>query len=197
MKNKIKYEISEEDVILNLFGMLDEKTSGLFESGISAFAATDKDLIREYNNLLSLLSVASLTGKFLTPESSVKINLFKKLKSNNTGATDKPKDFNFIFSDSIKWMPHPEFEGLKIKPLSANNEKGYLMILLKAAAGSEYPSHHHTGPEECFVLEGDLIVEGKILGPGDFHHAEGGSDHEPLRTKNGCTLLLVADPKDY
>lgn len=197
MKNKIKYEISEDDVILNSFGMLDEKTSGLFESGISAATLKDKDLIRDCNNLLSLLSVASFTGKILSPESSVKIDLFKKLNLKNiTGSSIKPKGFDFIFSDSTEWQPHPEIDGLKIKSLSANNEKGYLMMLLKASAGSKYPSHHHTGSEECYVLEGDLIVEGKILGPGDFHHAEGGSDHNTLRTINGCTLLMVVDQRN-
>ncbi|MBK8550336.1 MAG: cupin domain-containing protein [Ignavibacteria bacterium] len=101
------------------------------------------------------------------------------------------------FADSNEWIQHPEIEGVQIKRLSVNTDKGYLMILLKAAAGAEYPAHHHSGAEECYVLEGDLYVEGKYLGPGDFHHAEGDSDHDPLRTKNGCTLLLVVDPKDY
>ncbi|MCY7363196.1 MAG: hypothetical protein LH629_14190, partial [Ignavibacteria bacterium] len=57
--------------------------------------------------------------------------------------------------------------------------------------------HHHSGAEECYVISGDVYAQGTVLGPGDFHHAEGGSDHEMLYTKNGCTLLLVVEPKDY
>ncbi|MEZ4822666.1 MAG: hypothetical protein R2942_09685 [Ignavibacteria bacterium] len=29
------------------------------------------------------------------------------------------------------WIPHPDIKGIKIKPLSLNNEKGYFMMLMK------------------------------------------------------------------
>jgi hypothetical protein len=33
-----------------------------------------------------------------------------------------------------------------------------------------------------------LVVEGQLLRPGDFHHAEGESDHGELRTLKGRSV---------
>jgi hypothetical protein len=38
---------------------------------------------------------------------------------------------------------------------------------------------------------------GRRLVAGDFHHAEGGSDHGELFTEEGCRVLLVVPPEDY
>jgi hypothetical protein len=35
--------------------------------------------------------------------------------------------------------------------------------LVRMAAGATYSSHVHNGPEECFVLEGDLHVGDALL----------------------------------
>ena len=202
MTNKNKKNISEDDAILNSMGFINSDNEGFNPSDLNAESDSVKNHIKEYNNLSYLISLAAFSDKLMTPGSDLKDKLFNKLNlklslDSKSEPTKKPESFEFIFSDSSEWLPHPEIEGLSIKPLSLNKEKGYLMILMKAAAGCVYPPHHHSGAEECYVLEGDLFVEGKHLGPGDFHHAEGDSDHEPLRTKNGCTLLLVVDPRDY
>jgi hypothetical protein len=55
----------------------------------------------------------------------------------------------------------------------------------------------HTGPEECYVIRGSLVVEGQLLRAGDFHHAEGASDHDALHTDEGVEVLLVAAASDY
>ncbi len=202
MTNKNKINISEDSAILNSLGLTNSLDEELNNSPDKTESDRVRNLFKEYNNLSYLMSLAVFSDKLMTPGPELKEKLFEKLnlkiKSDSISEpSEKRESFEFIFSDSTEWMPHPEIKGLSIKPLSLNKEKGYLVILLKAAAGCVYPSHHHSGAEECYVLEGDLFVEGKHLGPGDFHHAEGESDHEPLRTKNGCTLLLVVDPRDY
>jgi hypothetical protein len=55
-------------------------------------------------------------------------------------------------------------------------------------------AHRQTGPEDCDVIKGSLVIEGRLLRTGDFHHAEGDSDHEELRTDEGVEVLLVATP---
>lgn len=198
MKNKTNKNITEEEIIDYSLGMLYDSEKDSFKSSFAFADNKVKKSLREFNNLTSLFSLALSSEKSGTPSDSVKDKLFEKLNlSDKSSQENKAKDFQFIFTNTGDWMPHPELKGIEVKPLSLNKEKGYLMLLMKAAAGSEYPSHHHSGAEECYVLEGDLFVEGKHLGPGDFHHAEGGSDHKPIRTKNGVTLLLVVDPSDY
>ena len=71
------------------------------------------------------------------------------------------------------------------------------MLLLDVAAGSRFPEHHHNSDEECYVLSGSLYACGRKIGPGDFHHADAGSDHGELWTEDGCRVLLVVAPDDY
>jgi anti-sigma factor ChrR (cupin superfamily) len=71
------------------------------------------------------------------------------------------------------------------------------MVLYELAPGTRFPSHHHAGAEECYVLSGDFHVEGSILHAGDFHHAESHSDHHESFTEHGCQLLIVAAAGDY
>ncbi len=186
-------------VILNSLGLLDKVETEEFKNEISPSSEEDKKLVSEMNNLVSLLPKAlNQPIDNISPSDKVKERLLSKIASAENTKTDTEEEkFNFIFSESGDWFPHPTIDGINIKPLSYNEDKGYAMLLLKVAAGTIYPSHHHSGAEECYVLEGDLYAEGKVLGPGDFHHAEGGSDHDPLYTKNGCTVILVMDPKDY
>jgi len=197
MKDKKDIDNFEEKVILHSLGLLDKSEEDSLNLLIDNSSETERELVKEFNNLSSLFSkILPVPEIDISNSSKIKDKLFEKINSQNKTRKNKT-GFNFIFSDSSEWIKHPQINGIEIKTLAANGDKGYLMILMKAAAGAEYPSHHHSGAEECYVIEGDLYVEGKYLGPGDFHHAEGGSDHEPLRTKNGCILLLVVDPKDY
>jgi anti-sigma factor ChrR (cupin superfamily) len=70
-------------------------------------------------------------------------------------------------------------------------------MLLKAEPGARYPAHRHSGPEECYVISGSVTVEGRVLHAGDFHHAEGDSDHGEQWTDEGVEVLLVAAASDY
>ena len=70
--------------------------------------------------------------------------------------------------------------------------RSLVTLVVRAAPGAVYPSHKHHGPEECFVISGSLFVEGRVLRPGDFHYAEGNSDHGELWTDDGKRLGVLA-----
>lgn len=95
-----------------------------------------------------------------------------------------------------EWVSTP-VPGLRIKVLALDRARDRVTMLIKGEPGATYPAHRHTGPEECFVISGSVVVEGQLLRPGDFHHAEGGSDHGELRTDEGVEVLLVAAASDY
>jgi quercetin dioxygenase-like cupin family protein len=94
------------------------------------------------------------------------------------------------------WRPHP-IPGIAVKVLSIDATTGVATLLIKAAPGTTYPAHHHSGPEGCYVIEGEILVAGRRIGPGDFHLADAGSDHDPLYTETGATVLLVCAAADY
>lgn len=104
--------------------------------------------------------------------------------------------FRFVPADGGEWRPHP-VPGIRMKTLSRDSSRGYAMYLLQAQAGAEFPSHDHSGAEECLVLEGDLTINGRLLRPGDFHHAAAHTTHAPITTQSGCVVLLVVDDRDF
>lgn len=87
--------------------------------------------------------------------------------------------------------------GVRVKILSIDRVRDRVTMLLKGEPGARYPAHRHSGPEECYVISGSVVVEGRVLRAGDFHHAEGESDHAELWTDDGVEVLLVASASDY
>ena len=189
--------IFEDDIIMHVFGSDIPGKSRDTESYIKHSKGKERKDISDYNEIVSLLPVLlENKSSYPIPSEDVKRALLEKIKEKKSAdSTIHNHGFEFIYSDSIDWIQHP-VSGIEIKKLSQNLKKGYTMLLMKVQPGIEYPSHVHNGAEECFVIEGDVVAEGKILGPGDFHHAEAGSRHGTLFTKNGCTLLLVVDNLD-
>jgi quercetin dioxygenase-like cupin family protein len=87
--------------------------------------------------------------------------------------------------------------GMRMKILAIDRARDRVTMLIRAEPGARYPAHRHSGPEECYVISGSVIVEGRVLRAGDFHHAEGGSDHGEAWTDEGMEVLLVASASDY
>ena len=107
-----------------------------------------------------------------------------------------PAGFSFRLAHEDGWLPHP-VPGIRMKVLALNRKQGYATLLLDVAPGTRFPAHHHGGDEECYVLSGSVFTLGRRLGPGDFIHADGGTDHGELWTDQGAQVLLVVPPEDY
>lgn len=86
--------------------------------------------------------------------------------------------------------------GMLTKTLFADQSRGLVTSLVRMLPGTALPPHKHLGNEQFYVLEGDCIVHGTRLGPGDFHYAAAGSIHESTYTVEGTTFLLIA-PANY
>jgi len=93
------------------------------------------------------------------------------------------------------WRETP-FPGIAIKPLFQDPLSGNQFLLVRMAAGSVYPSHHHEGIEHSYILEGDAIFDDHTLYAGDYEAAESGHDHSAIRTKGGCLVFLIRNQGD-
>lgn len=100
-----------------------------------------------------------------------------------------------LSAESSGWKPLP-IAGAWIKVLSAQPDRGYAVLLGKLDPGVRYPAHINVGPEDFYILTGDLHVGDKTLGAGDFHHADAGSAHQENFSVAGCTLLAVLTMDD-
>jgi hypothetical protein len=106
-------------------------------------------------------------------------------------SNEVPPGLAFVASnDPTGWKPLP-VPGAWIKLLSLERVRGYAVLLGRLEPGVHYPAHVNAGPEDFYILTGDLHIGDKRLGPGDFHHAERGSRHEVNHSVEGCTLLAV------
>jgi anti-sigma factor ChrR (cupin superfamily) len=110
-------------------------------------------------------------------------------------ASPLPAGFTFSY-EKDNWHPHP-IPGIRMKLLALDRDRRYATVLFDVAPGVTFPGHHHSGPEECYVISGTVKACGRTIGPGDFHHADGDTDHGELYTETGCRVLLVVAPDDY
>lgn len=143
----------------------------------------------EFDDDLAVALARSTDGGAPRPE--VRARLMARVRQG-----DLPQGFSFRLASDDDWQPHP-VPGIRMKVLAMDRKRGVATLLLDVAPGAVFPAHHHGGDEECYVISGTLIACGRTIGPGDFHHADGGSDHGELRTDTGCRVLLVAEPEDY
>lgn len=106
-----------------------------------------------------------------------------------------PAGFAFRLAADDEWLPHP-IPGIRMKVLARNETSGYATLLLDVAPGVRFPAHHHGGAEECYVISGSIHTLGRRLGPGDFVHADAGTDHPELWTEDGARVLVVVPPDE-
>ena len=106
-----------------------------------------------------------------------------------------PANHTITASDG-EWVQTP-IPGIRMKILAIDKPRDRVTMLLRGEPGVTYPAHRHSGPEDCYVISGSLFVEGRLLRAGDFHHAEGESDHGELHTDEGVEVLLIATASDY
>ncbi|MDP2054900.1 MAG: cupin domain-containing protein [Acidobacteriota bacterium] len=143
----------------------------------------------DFDDRLTLALAREADGGEPAPE--VRARLMARVRQH-----DVPPGFSFRLASEDDWLPHP-VPGIRMKVLAMDRRRGIATLLLDVAPGTVFPAHHHGTDEECYVISGTLIACGRTIGSGDFHHADGGSDHGELRTDTGCCVLLVTEPEDY
>jgi len=87
--------------------------------------------------------------------------------------------------------------GIRAKVLAVDRLRALATLLIRAEPGAVYPSHRHHAPEECYVIRGSVVIDGRVLHAGDFHHADADSDHGEITTADGAEVLIVGAIEDY
>ena len=106
-----------------------------------------------------------------------------------------PSSHTITITDGV-WV-QGAVPGVRMKILAIDRARDRVTMLLRGEAGTRFPAHRHSGPEDCYVISGSLIVDGQVLRPGDFHHAAAESDHGELWTDEGVEVLLVAAASNH
>jgi anti-sigma factor ChrR (cupin superfamily) len=180
-------ELTYEDLVaLDALGQLDAAEERLMH----ALAPTgDPRAVADSADALSLLARA-LTR--VSPPPGVKSGVLAQIAAQDDAAALP----NTMRASEGVWRRLP-YAGVSAKELSVEPSRGLVTMLLRMRPGSSFPAHEHHGPEECFVVEGNVRVGALQLSAGDFHHADAGTQHGEIVSETGCTLLLVVDAADY
>jgi anti-sigma factor ChrR (cupin superfamily) len=150
----------------------------------------DDEIIR-FDDEIALALAYAAADRGSAPAGDVKARLMERVR-----AATEPAGFTFDWASDDRWLPHP-VPGIKMRVLALNKQRGYATLLLDVAPGTRFPSHHHGGAEECYVVSGSLFTCGRRLEAGDFVHADADTDHGELWTEEGCRVILVVPPEEH
>jgi anti-sigma factor ChrR (cupin superfamily) len=193
-------EQQQEQAALFALGMLNEADQQRFAAEVRA----DAELREFLWSLQRTVDQVALSVPARTPPSALKEKLLGRIGAQpapSTAQSPSPSaaalaGLRFLpGAEQAAWKPLP-VRGAWIKLLSYEPERGYAVLLGKLDAGARYPAHTNAGPENFYILTGDLHVGDQVLGPGDFHHADAGSHHVENYSVEGCTLLAVLTTDD-
>lgn len=211
MSIKHTFGDSAELAALYAAGAMSEETRAEFERHLDDGCAACAHEIRLLEPVVAALSEA-IAPVHANP--SVRSNLMARVTgsrhdgaSSGEGQVGNPQIWREWASDSIRGGAFVQrgqsaewtgvgIEGIQIRRMFVDRERNQMTMLVRMAAGTAYPRHIHDGPEECFVLEGDLQVGDEELRSGDYQRCEPGSTHPVQATKNGCLLLIVSSLTD-
>lgn len=102
-----------------------------------------------------------------------------------------PSNLVIVRAAEGAWLPGPA-EGVTVKPLFNDPERGTATYLVRAEPGSRLPRHRHVTADQTFLLEGDGRMGTLVVEAGDFYRAEPGTVHEVSWTDRGCLCLTMA-----
>jgi anti-sigma factor ChrR (cupin superfamily) len=142
-------------------------------------------------SIIDTAALVSLSLPRQIPPAGLKNRLLSKIEK----TSETPDPFQFVRSHQGDWIPL-KVPGAFVKLLSMDENKDYAVVLGKLEPGATYPAHAHIGPEEIYILTGDLYIGDVRLEAGDFHHATAGSRHGINRSEKGCTILAILSKND-
>ena len=103
--------------------------------------------------------------------------------------------FGKVHYDDLEWISGEELSGLPagiqcaiVRPDSGD---GQMALYVRFPAGYVEPYHEHEMEHWGVVVEGEMHVDGQVLGPGDFHHGPSGLGHGPLSYPKGVTIFTT------
>ena len=186
-----------EDATLYILGELAEEPRRSFEEHLRGCASCSSEIRR----LSAAAAVVAGTAETVPPAS-----LHARLRQRVAAARPalqpwKQWDAEATGSRTIRRKDESEWQdtalpGIRVRNLFVDAANDRITMLVRMQPGTAYPSHRHGGAEECYVLEGDLLVGEYRMRAGDYQRVDSGSTHGVQSTENGCLLFIVCSAHD-
>jgi quercetin dioxygenase-like cupin family protein len=171
-------------VLADVAGALDTDERQALRASLETLAAEERGHVSSLYDLG--VGLAAAAGAVIPPRS---------LRQTVLARLVEPTNYTITAQEGA-WLDLG-LPGIRAKILALDRARDVVTLLVRAQPGARYPPHHHSAPEECYVISGSVRIGGRILRAGDFHHAEGGTDHGEIGSDDGAEVLLVASATDY
>lgn len=176
---------------------------GALEEGekraLEAAASQDQTLrgeLAEWHEISARLGLAAPAAE---PTPELRAKLLREVRGHKMGSRpllqEEVSGIHVLRHGNGAWRPTP-YAGVSSKLLFLDKVSGLGTSLLRFEPGAEYPSHHHTAEEQCYVIEGDIRLGELHLHQGDFTTATPGTTHGVISSDSGCVVLIVASIHD-
>ena len=100
-----------------------------------------------------------------------------------------PNGSVYVKPQDMEWTPS-QFEGVDMKLLYQDVEKGEMTVLLRWQPGTTLPFHKHPEIEQTYVIRGSFYDHDGICREGEFVYRHAGSKHE-TKSDEGCIILAI------
>ena len=179
-------EINELQSIVQRYvsGSMNPDEEVAFELEVQVNPAFIAELSLQSEGLSALYS--DLSRNSPAPRNNLKGKILAKISENPDADID---NLHYILTKEQSHWSETIVDGISYKMLYGD-EEGRVMVLVRLTAGTSYPDHPHRGTEECYVISGDLQINGHSLTGGDFIAAREGAEHHEVFSNDGCELLL-------
>lgn len=172
-----------------LAGLMTSREMEAFEQRLAGASAEERAAFAALQDAAALLTLSETP--LLKAPASARAVVLAATAGEAAAPSGQEEVFTYLMDDE-GWQPLPlPVPGAKWKPLRFHADGTPKMFLLELPPGCEFPDHPHPGEEECLLLKGDLVNDGRKLGPGDYVKARAGTHHHGLYTVGGCVCLLI------
>lgn len=102
-----------------------------------------------------------------------------------------------VLSDADRpWLPiDPSGENF-MKIVSVDEERHQVVLIVKFAPNAVYPKHLHRAGAIAYTIDGEWEYEEGVLAKGAWAIEPPGTDHTPLVSDQGATILAVLTSED-
>ena len=128
------------------------------------------------------------------PTEDVSDKLWPKIEARLDTVVQQSDDFITIRKDEGQWIEL--YQGVEKKSLHIDREAGAETYLIRMAPGTRLIDHPHSMIEECLIVEGDVVLGGKKMGPGDYQAVMPGSRHTDIYTEGGTIFMVRGELRD-
>jgi uncharacterized RmlC-like cupin family protein len=101
----------------------------------------------------------------------------------------EPRSVRAVNTYDVAWRPSTFAPGVFVKDIASTD--GLEMQIVRFEPGARLAAHTHERPEFLYILEGELIQNGRRLRPGWASVASTGSVDDDVHSEIGGVFVLI------